>query len=60
MKKDNAIYLEHILQCINSILDFTVEMNEAQFLQNKLVQAGVIRNFEVMGEAVKNVSVAGK
>jgi len=33
MKKDNAIYLEYILQCINSILGFTAEMDEFRFLQ---------------------------
>jgi len=31
-------------------------MNEAEFLENKLVQDAVIRNFEIIGEATKNLT----
>jgi uncharacterized protein with HEPN domain len=56
MKKDPVIYLEHIQNCINRIKDYTKGVNEADFLQNLLIQDAVIRNFEIIGEASKQLS----
>lgn len=56
MIKDDKIFIRHILESIDTILDYTKGMNEAAFLANKLVQDAVIRNFEVIGEATKNIS----
>lgn len=55
MKKEPHIYVGHILQCITSILEYTSGMNEDDFLRNKLVQDAVLRNFEVIGEASKQI-----
>lgn len=55
MKKEPYIYVGHILQCIESILEYTSGMNENDFLHNKLVQDAVLRNFEVIGEATKQI-----
>lgn len=56
MIKDDGIFINHILECIGSINEYTHGMNEDDFLKNKLVQDAVIRNFEVIGEATKKVS----
>lgn len=56
MLKNNLIYIEHILTCVNKILEYTKGMNEVQFLNNNIVQDAVIRNFEVIGEATKQLS----
>ena len=56
MKKNNSIYLEHILNCTEKILSYTKNMTEGQFLKNELVQDAVIRNFEIIGEATKQLS----
>jgi len=56
MIKDDGIFINHILECIESINEYTHGMNEDDFLKNKLVQDAVIRNFEVIGEATKKVS----
>jgi uncharacterized protein with HEPN domain len=51
-----AIYIEHILICIQRIKDYTEGLDEKGFLANNLVQDGVIRNFEIIGEATKHLN----
>ncbi len=48
-------YLNHILNAISKIERYTTGMNKASFLANELVQDGVIRNFEIIGEASRNI-----
>lgn len=48
-------YLAHILQAITNIQTYTDDMDEAAFLRSQLVQDAVIRNFEVIGEASRNI-----
>ncbi len=48
-------YLAHILEAISRITEYTAGMDEGGFLQNKLVQDAVIRNFEIIGEASHNI-----
>jgi uncharacterized protein with HEPN domain len=54
--KDDSLYIDHILQCINNILEYTKDLNKQEFSRNNLVQDAVIRNFEIIGEATKKVS----
>ncbi|MEW5890551.1 MAG: DUF86 domain-containing protein [Pseudomonadota bacterium] len=49
-------YLEHIQEAINKIQRFTADKAEADFLANELVQDAVIRNLEIIGEAVTKLS----
>jgi uncharacterized protein with HEPN domain len=44
MSKTPALYISHILTCINAILSYTQNMDEETFLSNKLVQDAVLRN----------------
>ncbi len=48
-------YLEHIVQAIERIQRYTAGMDESQFRQSEIVQDAVIRNFEVIGEASRNI-----
>lgn len=48
-------YLEHILEAIQNIQQYTDDMIENTFLQNKMVQDAVIRNIEIIGEACRNI-----
>lgn len=48
-------YLEHIRQAIDRIARYTAGMNEAGFFANEMAQDAVIRNFEVLGEASRNI-----
>ena len=49
------LYLEHILQAIDRIAEYT-SRGEETFRAEPMVQDAVIRNLEVIGEAVKNLS----
>ena len=57
MTKDNLIYLNHINECIDRILSYTHELSEDNFLKDTLVQDAVLRNFEIIGEATKQLSI---
>lgn len=55
MAKDE-IYIKHILDAISAVEKFTRQVDHKSFLENELVQAGVIRELEIIGEATKNIS----
>ena len=48
-------YLEHILQAIERIENYTDDIDEAAFQNNEMAQDAVIRNLEVIGEASRNI-----
>lgn len=52
---DDRLYLSNILECIERIEAYTQEGREA-FMGSMLIQDGVIRNLEVIGEATKRLS----
>lgn len=53
-------YLRHILEAIGRVRDYTRNMSEQEFYSSQIVQDAVIRNFEIMGEAARNVERHGK
>ena len=48
-------YLGHILDAISQIQNYCEDLDEVTFLKNRMIQDAVIRNFEIIGEASKNV-----
>ena len=56
MKKDNSIYLKHILDAISRIELYIHKIEYNEFKTNHLIQDGVIRQLEIIGEAVKQLS----
>lgn len=54
MNKDPQVYLAHIRDAIRLIRDYTAE-GEAAFHQDRKTQDAVIRNLEIIGEAVKQL-----
>lgn len=53
--KDDRVYLLHIRDSIAKIRRYT-EGGEEQFFEDDLTQDAVVRNLEIIGEAVKNLS----
>lgn len=53
---DDAVYLQHMLDAIERIEAYTDGMSEDAFQNDELVQDGVIRQIEILGEAAKQVS----
>ncbi|TFG28261.1 MAG: DUF86 domain-containing protein [Promethearchaeota archaeon] len=58
MKKKDIVYIKHIRDAIELILNYTKDLNESDFSAKVMVQDAVIRRIQVIGEAVKNVSTA--
>lgn len=53
--KSDRIYLLHIRDAIARVLEYTREGKDA-FFARPMVQDAVVRNVEIIGEAVKNLS----
>lgn len=53
--KSDKVYLEHIIDCIEAIEDYTCEGKQS-FFDSRLIQDAVVRNLEIIGEATKNIS----
>ena len=54
--KEPIIFIEHIIESITDIENFTENIEKEDFLENKEKQNAIIRSLEIMGEAVKNIS----
>ena len=55
-KRGNKEFLLDIIEAIKRIELYTKELSYQDFLQKMETQDAVVRNFEIIGEAVKNVS----
>ena len=53
--KDAKTFLEHILESITLIEEYTSGKEEKDFLDSVQLQDSVIRRMEIIGEAVKNI-----
>ena len=56
MKKDDTVYLLHILDAIDLIAVYTEGITENEFVSSSMVHDAVIRQIEIIGEAARNVS----
>ena len=56
MKPDEAVYLHHIFDAVAKVEAYLQGVDEATFKQNTLIQDGVIRQIEIIGEAGKRLS----
>ena len=57
--KDDAVYLQHIQECIARIEQYTAQGHQP-FLASTLIQDGVIRNLQTLGQSVLKLSDALK
>ncbi len=55
MKKDNKIFLQHILDSISDIEKYTEGFSGEDFENDIKTQDAVMRKLEIIGEAVKNL-----
>src|SRR3989338_11197078 len=56
MKKDDLVFVGHILDSIEKIQVFIGDMEKGQFEKDELKQYAVMRAIEIIGEASKNIS----
>jgi len=55
MKRDIGLFIEDILNSIKNIEEFSKNINKEKFSKNNLRQSAIIRQLEIIGEAVKNI-----
>ena len=56
MSRDEALYFEDIQESCKKVLRFTKGMTYKDFINDDLHFDAVLRNLEIIGEAVKNIS----
>ncbi|HER08790.1 MAG TPA: DUF86 domain-containing protein [Bacteroides sp.] len=54
--KDDSIYIDHIFNSINRIIDYISGKIRETFESDQLTQDAVVRQLEVIGEATNRVS----
>ena len=54
MAKDNSLYVDHMLECIERIEEYAID--KEQFTQSRLVQDAVIRNLQILAESSQRLS----
>ena len=59
MKKDDTVYLQHILECIRRIEEDIAEGRE-RFMSSHTLQDAVLRNLQVIAESTQRLSQAVK
>jgi uncharacterized protein with HEPN domain len=56
LTKEDTLYLDHILESISKIERYTNGLTEERFISDELIQDGVIRQLQIIGEAAKRLS----
>ena len=54
--KNYKVYIEHILEAIQTIETYKKGLDFEAFLKNKMVADAIIRQLEIIGEAANNIS----
>jgi len=52
----DIVYIRHILDALERIAEYIQGVEETEFYRNNLLQDGVIRQLEIIGEATKQIS----
>jgi len=54
--KDDLVYIKHILESIENVETFSAKLKKTSFLKDRFSQSAIIREFEIVWEATKNLS----
>ncbi len=56
MKRDDTVYIRHMLDAIGLIESYIQDKSYEDFANDRMLQDAVIREIEIIGEAAKNIS----
>lgn len=56
MANRNLLFLTHIVECIQKLEFILKDLNYGEYLQDWIKQDAIIRNVEIIGEAISNIS----
>ncbi|MEK6914796.1 MAG: DUF86 domain-containing protein [Nanoarchaeota archaeon] len=54
--KNDLVFINHILDSINAIREFSKNLDKQKLISDRLIQSAIVREIEIIGEAVKNIS----
>ena len=54
--KDDLIFIKHVLESIDAIEEFSEGLTKEELTSNRLKRNAIIKEIEIIGEAVKNIS----
>jgi len=54
--KDNLVYIQHMLECIAKIEEYSNNITKKKFIEASIIQDAIIRQIEIIGEASKLIS----
>ena len=57
ISKNDLAFIKHILDSADAIESFSEGMNKVELISNRMKRSAIIREIEIIGEAVKNLSV---
>lgn len=60
MKRNENLFLKDILFSIKNIIIFSKGLSKEKFMEDRKTQSAIVRELEIIGEAVKNISDATK
>ena len=56
MASDEMLYLRHMLDAVDTVEEYLQGVDEEKFKNTRLIQDGVIRQIEIIGEAARHIS----
>src|SRR3990167_1684748 len=56
MKRDESFFLGDIIESIEAIEEFSKGLTKEELMPHRLKRDAIVRNVEIIGEAVKNIS----
>jgi len=56
MKKDDTVYLRHILDAIALMDGYVLGLSENEFFSHAMAKDAVVREIEIIGEAARHIS----
>lgn len=54
--RHDRLYLYDIIECCDRVAEYIIGVTEEDYQANTMLQDALVRNIEVIGEAVKNLS----
>ncbi|MGD9628233.1 MAG: DUF86 domain-containing protein [Pyrinomonadaceae bacterium] len=54
--RHDRLYVYDIMECCDRVADYISGVREEEYQKNLMLQDALVRNIEVVGEAVKNIS----
>jgi len=57
MKREFIFYLEDMLQSMDRIEEYLIDIDFKKFKQTYMIVDAIIRNFDIIGEASKNIPI---